>query len=359
MHLVDNYKEIVLADTPMIDVRAPVEFDKGSILGAANLPLMDNEQRHQVGICYKEKGQEQAIALGHQLVSGLLKQQRIEAWCQYFDQHPNTHLFCFRGGLRSKTTQQWINQTGRDIPLIKGGYKAMRTFLLKTLEQTVEQKTLKLISGKTGCGKTELLVRLNHTVDLEGLANHRGSSFGKQVSPQPSQINFENQIAKRLLQLQSSQQLILEDESRLIGRCALPDNLRAQMQQSKVYLLEDTFENRVERILQDYVINMEKQFNQQYGDDGFNQFSAYLNTAFNGIKRRLGLERHKALVTTLNEALLKQSSQNDADGHITWIEVLLKEYYDPIYEYQLAKKQQRIISSGDKEALFEQLQQPN
>ncbi len=356
MNIVDNFKEIVLQDTPMIDVRAPIEFDKGTILGAKNLTLMDDEERRLVGICYKEKGQQQAITLGHKLVCGDVKAQRVEAWCNYFDENPNTHIFCFRGGLRSKTSQQWITDTGRDIPLIKGGYKAFRQYLMSETENIIEQLPIHIISGKTGCGKTELLDVMDDILDLEGLANHRGSAFGKNISPQPSQINFENQIGKRLLQLQDSEQshLILEDESRTIGRCALPECLRQKMLRSNVYLLEDDFDNRVERILQDYVINMRLQYQQNFGEEaGFNRFGEYLVTAFNGIKRRLGSQRHTELLKVLQQALSQQQSQNDHSGHMHWISVLLTDYYDPIYEYQLDKKQDRIVFRGNKKDLFE------
>ena len=356
MNIVDNFRDIALRDTPMIDVRAPIEFDKGTILNAHSLPLMNDEERRLVGICYKEKGQQQAITLGHELVCGDKNSQLIESWCNYFDQNPNTHIFCFRGGLRSKTSQQWISDTGRDIPLIEGGYKAFRQYLMNATENIVKQLPLHIVSGKTGCGKTELLDAMDDILDLEGLANHRGSAFGKNISPQPSQINFENQISKRLLQLQDRQQtsLTLEDESRTIGRCALPECLRQKMLLSDVYMLEDDFDNRVGRILQDYVINMRLQYQHNFGEEeGFKRFGEYLVTAFNGIKRRLGSQRHTQLLKVLQQALSQQQSQNDHSGHIDWISVLLTDYYDPIYEYQLNKKQDRIVFKGNKNDLFD------
>jgi tRNA 2-selenouridine synthase len=343
----------------MIYVRSPIEFNKGNILGAFSLPLMDDEQRQKVGICYKEQGQQAAIKLGHELVSGDIKDRTIAAWCDYFDNNKNTHIFCFRGGLRSKTSQQWIAQTGRDIPLIKGGYKAFRQYLMQASETLINKLPLHIIAGKTGSGKTELLDTLNNIVDLEGLANHRGSAFGKQLSSQPTQINFENKLAKRLLQLEHKQinNLIVEDESRTIGKCALPQFLRQKMLCSPVYLLEDEFESRAQRILNDYVISMTQQYQAQYGiEQGFEHFGEYLKAAFDGIRKRLGSQRHAELLTMLNQALAHQRSQNNVNGHLCWIEVLLKEYYDPIYQYQLTKKQQRIIYRGNKEQLLELIQ---
>ncbi|MFT4926315.1 MAG: tRNA 2-selenouridine synthase [Phenylobacterium sp.] len=358
MTIVDNYQQIILQNTPLIDVRAPVEFVKGSIPNATNLPLMNDEERHLVGICYKEKGQDAAITLGHKLVSGDLKQQRVNHWGEFFDSHPNSHILCFRGGLRSKTSQQWIIDSGRDIPLIKGGYKALRQYCIEQTELIVGQMPLCMVGGKTGSGKTELLMALGDTLDLEGIANHRGSAFGKNITEQPSQINFENEVAKRLLQLQQMPytHLVVEDESRTVGRCALPLVLLEKMRQSPVYWLEDDIDHRAQRILHDYVVDMDLQYRARFGDEvGFERFSEYLKTAFNGIRRRLGDLRHTQLLETLQQALNKQQSQNDASDHLQWIMVLLSEYYDPIYQYQLTNKQDRIVHRGNKDELLEVL----
>ncbi|HAP53946.1 MAG TPA: tRNA 2-selenouridine(34) synthase MnmH, partial [Marinobacter adhaerens] len=134
----DDYLSLFLNDVPLMDVRAPVEFSRGSFPNTENAPLMNDEERHRVGICYKEKGQDKAIELGHQLVSGDIKAQRIEAWKRFVARHPNGYLFCFRGGLRSRLTQQWIREAGIDYPLVKGGYKALRRFLIDSLEAQIE-----------------------------------------------------------------------------------------------------------------------------------------------------------------------------------------------------------------------------
>ncbi len=116
-----DYRDIFLNDVPMMDVRAPVEFGQGAFPGVANLPLMDDGERQQVGTCYKHKGQEAAIALGHQLVSGATKRQRIEAWAQFARAHPQGVLYCSRGGLRSQIVQQWLlNEAGIDYPRVVG-----------------------------------------------------------------------------------------------------------------------------------------------------------------------------------------------------------------------------------------------
>lgn len=187
----DDYLSLFLNDVPLMDVRAPVEFSRGSFPNTENAPLMNDEERHRVGICYKEKGQDKAIELGHQLVSGDIKAQRIEAWKRFVARHPEGYLFCFRGGLRSRLTQEWIRDAGIDYPLVKGGYKALRRFLIDSLEAQVKSGEFRILSGRTGTGKTRVLQQLPNPVDLEGLANHRGSSFGRQVTP-----NLHRSISK-------------------------------------------------------------------------------------------------------------------------------------------------------------------
>ena len=121
----DDYRALFLADAPMMDMRAPTEFSKGAFPSAASLPLMTDEERAQVGTCYKQQGQQAAIELGHRIVSGDIRDQRLAAWRDFAHNHPHGYLYCFRGGLRSQTVQQWLRDAGIDYPLIRGGYKAM------------------------------------------------------------------------------------------------------------------------------------------------------------------------------------------------------------------------------------------
>jgi tRNA 2-selenouridine synthase len=192
----DNYRELFLNDVPMMDARAPVEFLKGAFPGVVNLPLMTDTERQRVGTCYKQQGQEAAIALGYQLVSGATKDERIAAWAAFAQAHPQGYLYCFRGGLRSQITQQWLkSEAGIEYPRVIGGYKAMRSFLLDTTEQALAECGFQVLGGMTGTGKTDVLLQLSNSLDLEGHAHHRGSSFGRHVSPQPAQIDFENRLA--------------------------------------------------------------------------------------------------------------------------------------------------------------------
>jgi tRNA 2-selenouridine synthase len=165
-------------DTPLIDTRAPIEFEQGAFPQSQNLILMSDDEREKIGACYKNKGQAKAIELGHELVQGDVKNKRIEAWLQFIKNNPNGALYCFRGGLRSQITQQWIyTASGIDYPRVKGGYKALRRFLIDETYRIMQQITPIVIGGQTGCGKTLLLDKINNRIDLEGLANHRGSAL--------------------------------------------------------------------------------------------------------------------------------------------------------------------------------------
>ncbi|WP_312270947.1 tRNA 2-selenouridine(34) synthase MnmH [Pseudomonas sp.] len=353
-----DYRSLFLSGVPLMDVRAPVEFSKGAFPGATNRPLMNDIERQKVGTCYKLKGQQAALELGHSLVSGKLKEARVQAWAEFAEANPEGYLYCFRGGLRSQITQQWLlSEAGIAYPRVAGGYKAMRTFLMETLLQSVEECRFVLVGGMTGTGKTEVIAQLDDSVDLEGHANHRGSSFGKRATVQPSQIDFENSLAIDLLRRRAKGQdrFVLEDESRLIGRCSLPFELHQAMQHFPMVWLEDTLEGRVERILKDYVIDLAAEFNREHGDSGFDLFAEQLCKSLSNIAKRLGGERYQRLAEIMNEALAVQKVSGDVGQHREWIRALLSEYYDPMYAYQRENKSGRILFAGDQQSVVSYL----
>ena len=358
-----DYRDLFLHDRPMMDTRAPVEFVKGAFPGVLNLPLMTDIERQKVGTCYKQQGQQAAIELGHQLVSGRSKAERIEAWASFAKAHPDGYLYCFRGGLRSQIVQQWLkSEAGIDYPRVVGGYKAMRNFLLATTEQAVQECTFVLVGGMTGTGKTEVISQLDHAPDLEGHANHRGSSFGKRASAQPAQIDFENALAVDLLKRRAAgqQQFVLEDEARLIGRCSLPLPLYQGMQHYPLVWLEDSVENRVTRILQAYVVDLCAEFVALEGAEaGFATFSARLRESLANITRRLGGERYQRLAAIMDQALAEQACDGQVETHRGWIEALLVEYYDPMYVFQRESKAGRIEFAGEQQAVVQYLRERN
>lgn len=355
-----DYYSLFLSGAPLIDVRAPVEFAKGAFPHSVNLPLMNDIERQKVGACYKQYGQQAAIKLGYSMVAGKIKGERIAAWAAFAKEHPGGYLYCFRGGLRSQISQQWLKgEAGIDYPRIAGGYKAMRGFLLETVESAVAECNFVLLGGLTGSGKTELLVQLDNAIDLEGHAHHRGSSFGRHATPQPAQIDFENTLAIALLKKRAAgmQQFVLEDESRLIGSCSLPLHLHLAMSHYPLVWLEDSLENRVERILNDYVVDLCAEFVALYGnDDGFAAFAQRLQTSLAKLAKRLGGERYQRLAAIMDEALARQRG-GAIELHRAWIAALLAEYYDPLYQSQRQNRGRHVEFSGDQNAVAAYLRQ--
>ena len=165
---VDDYRAYFLNDTHLLDVRAPVEFNQGAFPHTQNFPLINDEEREEIGRCYKNLGQDKAVELGHERVQGEIKNQRVEHWVKFFEQYPQGILYCFRGGMRSKISQQWIyEKTGIVYPRIKGGYKAMRRFLIDELDASTQHIQPVILGGRTGIGKTLLLDKLTQQLTLK------------------------------------------------------------------------------------------------------------------------------------------------------------------------------------------------
>ncbi|GEC66825.1 tRNA 2-selenouridine synthase [Raoultella terrigena] len=342
-----DYRAILAADTPLIDVRAPVEFSQSALPAAVNLPLMDDEQRAAVGTCYKRQGAEAALALGHRLVNGDLRARRLQAWREACLRAPQGYLCCARGGQRSHIVQQWLRESGIDYPLIVGGYKALRQAAIQ-LTQELVQRPIVLIGGCTGNGKTQLVAARPDGIDLEGLAHHRGSSFGRTLREQHAQATFENHLAVAMLKKAASQhRWVLEDEGHMIGANHLPECLRDRMAQSPLAVVEDPFDVRLARLREEYFDRMHRDFMAAYGEEqGWQEYSAYLHHGLFAIRRRLGLQRFAQLTALLDDALVEQLRTASTDAHFAWLVPLLKEYYDPMYRYQLGKKAEKIIFRG-------------
>ena len=342
-----DYRAILAADTPLIDVRAPVEFSQSALPAALNRPLMDDEERAAVGTCYKRQGAEAALALGHRLVNGDLRAQRMRAWREACLRNPQGYLCCARGGQRSHIVQQWLRESGIDYPLIVGGYKALRQAAIQ-LTQELVQRPIVLIGGCTGNGKTQLVAARPDGIDLEGLAHHRGSSFGRTLREQHAQATFENHLAVAMLKKAASQsRWVLEDEGHMIGANHLPECLRDRMAQSPLAVVEDPFDVRLARLQEEYFDRMHRDFMAAYGEEqGWQEYSAYLHHGLFAIRRRLGLQRFAQLTALLDDALAEQLRTASTDAHFAWLVPLLKEYYDPMYRYQLGKKAEKIIFRG-------------
>jgi len=345
----NDFKSIVLNRTPLIDVRAPVEFAKGAFPNTVNLPLMSDEERHLVGIRYKKQGSNEATKLGHELVSGRAKEARVDAWCNFIDHHPDAMLYCFRGGQRSQISQQWLAAVGREIVRLEGGYKAFRHYLIEETERSCERFKPLILGGRTGSGKTILLQELDNAIDLEGLANHRGSSFGRHITPQPSQIDFENALAYALIQKleEGHRQLVFEDEGRNIGKDYLPDHFAECLSSAPLVILETTMGERVEITYEEYISQAQDRYRDAGYSDPISEWKRDIETAIQRIKKRLGGLRYQKLIGIFEDAVKLQMKSGSPDTHRTWVEYLLREYYDPMYDYQIQKRSDQIIFRGN------------
>jgi tRNA 2-selenouridine synthase len=344
----DDFRSIIRKKLPLMDVRAPIEFEKGAFNQSNNYPLMNNDERADVGLCYKQKGQAAAIVLGNELVKGQIKEIRLAQWQEFVDKNPNGYLYCFRGGLRSRTVQEWLKNSGVNYPRLTGGYKALRQFLINELEQLALHPLI-ILAGNTGSGKTPFLSHCINSIDLERAAGHRGSSFGAFVTPQSSQINFENKLAEQYItgNFSLDQTLILEDEGRLIGSVHLPESLRQAMALAPIVVIEESLDYRLEHIFQEYIIKMTSQYKASYGtEQGFIGFSQYLENGLFKVRKRLGTQRYGQLQNILCIALAHQKN-GQFHHHLDWLKPLLSEYYDPMYQYQLKQKSERVVFRGN------------
>ncbi|KKM13110.1 hypothetical protein SY88_00720 [Clostridiales bacterium PH28_bin88] len=295
-----------------VDVRSPSEYDGDTIPGAINVPLLDDSDRQRVGTVYHTEGPVQARLLGLELVSprlpGIIKEVERAA-----GERP-VMVFCWRGGLRSQAVAQVLSLMGIPAFRLTGGYKSFRQHVNGFFSRQSLPQPFTVLSGLTGVGKTEIIRHLRQqgvaAIDLEELASHRGSVFGHiGLGHQPSQKSFETRLFRLLNRFKEASTLVVECESRRIGKLFLPDLVVQGIKNGKRVLVFDTLSNRVERILKEYA-----------GSPNSN--IAALDAALQGLKKRLGTARLQELSASLAAGDLKKV-----------VTSLLLDYYDPLYGY--------------------------
>lgn len=236
----------------IIDVRSPIEYFKGHIPRAINVPLFEDAERAEIGTMYKQQGKETAVTRGLEIVSP--KMVHFITQVKAIAQGRKVFVYCFRGGMRSNSFAWLMNTSGLDAQILTGGYKAFRNYVLQFFGQKFK---LVLIGGSTGSGKTEILKHLSslgiQSVDLEAIAHHKGSAFGAINEPlQWPQQNFEHQLFDAFNSLQLAQLIVLEDESQSIGFNKIPHPLWLQMKQAPIIKFDIPFELRVQKLVDDY-----------------------------------------------------------------------------------------------------------
>jgi len=352
--LTSDFRSIVLNETPLLDVRASVEYLKGAFINATNIAILNDNERHLVGTRYKKYGNAAAVKLAEELIKEEGKKQRVSQWREYLKENPTALLYCFRGGQRSGISQNWLYEAGIEITRLKGGYKAFRNFLMEESLNISEKTDTIILGGRTGSGKTLLFPEIKNSIDLEKLANHRGSSFGNFVSSQPSQINFENSLAYKLIQFDAKnyKNLVIEHESHNIGRSFIPKPIYTNLMNGKLVLLETPLQERIDITFDEYIVNALNLYKEKYNENGIQEWANDVNNSLDKIQKRVGSEFYIELKTIFKNALQEHIKDGKIDSYKELIQKLLENYYDPMYDYQIKKSPIPIIFKGNKKEVL-------
>lgn len=316
---------VLSASLPVVDVRAPVEYAQGHIPGAINIPLFDDHERKVVGTKYKQVNKEAAMYAGldfagKKLVELAKKGEKAAG------RNKTLLIHCWRGGMRSKS-MVWLFETmGLTCYLLEGGYKSYRSYV-----RELQARPFKLfvIGGRTGSGKTAVLKQMAYTgkqvVDLEALAHHKGSAFGALgESGQPTTEQFENSLGQNLAKMDPAAYIFVEDESRNIGKCVIPGEFYATMNEAKFVFLDIPREMRARHLVNDYA-----------------KFSAdELKGCVLKIQKKLGGERTREALDSIENGDFYQTA------------MITLHYYDKAYMHSLEKnhKVHTFVTSGEVDA---------
>lgn len=305
LNALDEFDEVV-------DVRTPAEFADDHLPGATSAPVFTNAERARIGTIYKQESTFTATRLGAAIVARHIA-EHLETT---FADRPRTWrplIYCWRGGKRSGAMTTWFNLIGWKARQLDGGYKAWRRHVMDRLDALPTAMQFIVLAGPTGCGKTRLLQALDavgaQTLDLEGIACHRGSILGAMPGcPQPSQRHFETCLYAAINQFDPARPVFVEAESRNIGRCSLPGGLFEAMHDGRCVRVQAHMPQRIEFLLQDY-----RHLFAAAGD--FKQT----------LQRLIGL--HSRETVGHWQALI------DADRRAEVFQQLVEQHYDPAYNH--------------------------
>ncbi len=291
----------------LIDVRSPAEYEESTIPGSLNIPLFDDGERAEIGTIYNRIGSQAAKERGLEIVSA-----KLPRFIRSFSQiEGNKTVFCWRGGMRSKTTATVLSLMDIHVSRLNGGYRAYRKWVVDTLESCVFPPAAYIIHGNTGTGKTLVLRALKErghpVLDLEGMAGHRGSIFGEIGLKGNNQKTFDALLLEEVLGYMREPYVMLEAESKRIGKVIVPEFLMRKREDSVHIFLEMPIASRVRHILNDY-------HPWEHAEECLNAY------------RRIQSRIHTPIAAEI-ETSLKQGEFARA------VELLLVYYYDPRYAY--------------------------
>jgi tRNA 2-selenouridine synthase len=313
-----TFEQAITGPYQIIDVRSPKEYLEGSLPGAVNIPVFDDEERHVVGLVYRNGGRDEAIETGFNLV-----EQRLTGLLAGFEEFrgENIAVFCARGGMRSRSVVNLLLQQGIAAWQLQGGYKEYRRCLLGMLSDFSPECIV--LHGHTGTGKTRILQHLLNMIDLEDLAQHQSSLFGGLNRFPRTQKDFDSHLHKIITHLGEAPYFI-EGESRKLGGIYLPAGLFRAMKEGHLVLITASIEKRVERIVEDYPVE----------DDAT---AERVLAVLRSLRSKLGTD-----VTEKLCSLLRRREFSEL------VYILLIEYYDKRYNNSFRKYQFEVeISSED------------
>jgi tRNA 2-selenouridine synthase len=311
--------ELVRSDNYVpVDVRSPIEHEEASIPGSVNIPLFTNEERQEIGILYKQSGNQAAKWRAMEIVSPKLPTLLNEIKnLESTGVKPVIH--CWRGGSRSKAVASFLEFSGVPSIRLAGGYRAYREYVLEKIPEVLPNKAV-VLHGLTGTGKTDILAMLQKkgfpVVDLEHMANHRGSLFGTiGIGDGHNQKTFDALLFERLFEIKGSEYFIVEAESKRIGRAVQPDFIMDLKKTGTHFLVQCSLDNRVDRIYGEYV--------EPYKEEQW--FQDVVIEKVKKIEKRL---KSPDLVQSIEKAT-KNKDYREV------ISILLEHYYDPRYNHTI------------------------
>jgi tRNA 2-selenouridine synthase len=316
-----EFTESLLDSHCLVDVRTPLEYEEDHIPGAVNVPLLTNDERVEIGTLYKEQGPHQARLRGLEITAARFPDivRKISATAG----NRPILVYCWRGGLRSKTVVSILELSGFHAIQLLGGYKAFRSHVSAYFDPFRPSGPLVVLHGLTGSGKTDFLNRIQSDrytiIDLEGLAGHRGSAFGALgLSQTLNQKYFESTLWDKLRKSPTGKPIILEGESRRIGRISLPGNFYEVMREGIKIWCETSMGTRIDRLIAEY---------------GKEQYREEMVDALLRIRKKLGGEKYDEIAGYLARWELRP-----------FMKGLLENYYDKVYYKTREWTEDRILS---------------